>query len=115
VDVESLILLEARPAAGETDAQIVAGAWDFGEINRRYAGHLTILESRPTGSVREVTTAETLRKWAHREQASWLAAVSADPLLPRGLHPAGYLGPRVWETRVKTLGKAARQIGEFRG
>ena len=37
VNVESLILLEARPYAGETDEEIVAGAWDFAEINRRYA------------------------------------------------------------------------------
>ena len=115
VNVESLILLEARPAAGETDAEIVAGAWDFPEINRRYASHLKILESRPAGTVCDEVTAEAFRKWAQREQAGWLAAVSMDPLLPQVLHPAGYLGPRVWQTRAKTLGKAARQISKFRG
>ena len=35
--VESLVLLEARPCAGETDEEIVAGAWDFDAINRARA------------------------------------------------------------------------------
>src|SRR6266545_6968518 len=51
VDVESLVLLEARPCAGESDAQIVAGAWDFARINRRYAKHQEILTRRPSGRV----------------------------------------------------------------
>jgi phenylacetic acid degradation operon negative regulatory protein len=34
VDVESLILLEARPCAGESNADIVAGAWDSDAINK---------------------------------------------------------------------------------
>jgi len=29
INVESLLLLEARPCAGESDAEIVAGAWDL--------------------------------------------------------------------------------------
>lgn len=32
VKVASLLLLEAQPAAGESDAEIVTGAWDFPEI-----------------------------------------------------------------------------------
>src|ERR1051326_8042342 len=32
IKVESLIFLEARPSAGETDEEIVSGAWDFEEI-----------------------------------------------------------------------------------
>src|SRR5664280_1256072 len=47
INVESLILLEVRPCAGESNAEIVAGAWDFERINRRYAWHLKILAERP--------------------------------------------------------------------
>jgi hypothetical protein len=32
INVESLILLEARPCAGASDAEMVAGAWDFERI-----------------------------------------------------------------------------------
>src|SRR5437667_2676521 len=52
INVESLILLEARPCAGESDAEIVGGAWDFGRINRRYARHLKVLGERPGGTLR---------------------------------------------------------------
>lgn len=51
INVESLLLLEARPCAGESDAEIVAGAWDFERINRRYARHLKILGERPGGAL----------------------------------------------------------------
>jgi hypothetical protein len=47
IDVESLLLLEARSCAGESDGEIVAGAWDFGRINQRYARHLKLLKARP--------------------------------------------------------------------
>src|SRR6185503_18936296 len=46
VTVESLILLEARPCAGESDQEIVAGAWDFPAINRGYELHRKVLEVR---------------------------------------------------------------------
>jgi len=47
INVESLILLEARPCAGESDEQIVAGAWDFERINGLYRRLLKILDQRP--------------------------------------------------------------------
>jgi phenylacetic acid degradation operon negative regulatory protein len=53
INVESLILLEGRPCAGESDDEIVAGAWDFERINHRYAQHLKVLKQRPTGALRE--------------------------------------------------------------
>ena len=49
INVESLILLEARPCAGESDAEIVAGAWDFERINHFYARHLKFLGEKPGG------------------------------------------------------------------
>ena len=42
IDVESL-LMAGHPCAGESDAQIVAGAWDFDLINRRYTTYLKVL------------------------------------------------------------------------
>jgi len=32
VDVESLLLFDARPCSAESDAKIVAGTWDFERI-----------------------------------------------------------------------------------
>lgn len=113
-DVGSLILLEARPAAGESDEDIVRGAWDFGEINRRYAQVLTVLEKRPKELLHAPGAARRLRDWAARERTAWLHALKADPLLPRKLWPRGYNGERAWKKRKGELLAAGRSIAAFK-
>ena len=63
VDVESLILLEAKPCSGESDAEIVAGAWDFDAINRRYAKHLEVLQQCPHGHLDTAADARAFQRW----------------------------------------------------
>lgn len=113
INVESLLLLEARPCAGESDAEIVAGAWDFERINHRYARHLKVLEKHPDGALRNAAAAEALQRWAAAERAAWLDAVRSDPLLPAQLLPSGYLGQAAWRRRVKVLRDAGRQLPTF--
>jgi DNA-binding transcriptional regulator PaaX len=115
VNVESLILLEARPCAGETDAEIVAGAWDFEQINRKYAHHLKVLDRRPTSSLQSGPAAKALQRWAAGERAAWLTAVMMDPLLPECLLPPGYLGRRAWQRRKEVLRQAGQQLRAFCG
>ena len=50
VKVGSLVLLEARTVAGESDAEIVDGGWDFDGTRQGYSCYLKILDRRP-GSV----------------------------------------------------------------
>ena len=114
IDVESLLLLEGRPCAGESDAEIVAGAWDFETINRRYARHLRVLDQRPGGAMRNDATAKALLRWAAEERKAWLEAVTCDPLLPSRILPSEYLGPRAWRRRVEVLRDANRQMRTFR-
>jgi len=113
INVESLVLLEARPCAGESDAEIVAGAWDFGQINRRYARHLKTLEERPGGVLRNDATAKAMLRWAATEHEAWLDAVTNDPLLPGRILPSDYLGQLAWRRRVEVLRDAGRQINAF--
>jgi DNA-binding transcriptional regulator PaaX len=113
-DVESLLLLEARPVADESDAEIVAGAWDFERINRCYARYLKTLEERPRASLRDETAAKALRRWAIAEREAWLTAVTSDPLLPEPLLPEEYDGRRAWTRRIDVLRQAARQLQTFR-
>ena len=113
VNVESLILLEARPCAGESDAEIVAGAWDFECINRRYARHLKILDERPGGTLGNETAAKALRRWAAAEREAWLDAVTNDPLLPERILPGDYIGQQAWQRRVEVLQEAGRQLRTF--
>jgi phenylacetic acid degradation operon negative regulatory protein len=113
INVESLILLDARPCAGETDEQIVAGAWVFERTNNRYTHHLKVLKQRPSGSLRSEAAASALQRWAAAEHEAWLNAVTKDPLLPDRILPSGYLGKRAWQRRKEVLQHAGQQIGSF--
>ena len=115
INVESLLLLEARPCSGESDAEIAAGAWDFGAINGHYARHLKMLDRCPDESLRNIAAARALRQWAAEEQAAWLAAVEIDPLLPKRLLPSDYLGCRAWQRRIEVLRRAGQLLRTFRG
>lgn len=100
--VGALTLLEARPCGGETDADIVAEAWDFPAINRLYRQHLLVLGQMP--KIKSGLTA--WRQWVGRERKAWQQALKADPLLPDALLPAGYLGKQAWGKRRRLLGTA---------
>ena len=113
INVESLILFEARPCAGEADAEMVAGAWNFDRINGRYLRLLRVLEQRPQGALRSEVNSQSLRRWGKAEREAWLDAVLNDPLLPRRLLPAGYLGEQAWQRRLEVLREAGRQMRTF--
>jgi phenylacetic acid degradation operon negative regulatory protein len=113
VDVESLLLLEARPCAGESDAEIVSGAWDFNRINRRYVALMRLLDERPSGNLKDEVRARALQRWAAAEREAWLDAVAIDPLLPERLLPSDYLGRKAWDRRVDVLREAGRQLRTF--
>lgn len=113
VDVEALILLEARPCAGESDNEIAAGAWDFARIDRGYERYLRMLAERPGGKVATSQQAARLRKWATSERIAWLSAVGLDPLLPARLLPRGYRGREAWQKRVAALSAANADLSAF--
>jgi len=108
VAVDSLVLMEAHPCAGETDRDIVAGAWDFTEIKRLYANYRKVLEVRPTGRLGSESAAHAFRKWAAVERTAWLAVVNKDPLLPDPLLPDDYPGRAAWQLRIKALRQSPR-------
>lgn len=114
VDVESLLLLEARPCAGESDAEIVAGAWDFAGINRGYACHREILLRRPGRRMDTEAAAKTFHRWLREERAAWLELMERDPLLPGALLPPDYTGRQAWRQRQEVMAAAAGQMRGFK-
>lgn len=114
VDVESLILLEARPAAGESDADIVAGGWDWPAINERYARHQEILLRCPRGRLNTEAAAAWLQGWLRQEREAWMDAVWHDPLLPSFLLPKGYAGRRAWELRLEMMREAGERMRGYK-
>jgi phenylacetic acid degradation operon negative regulatory protein len=110
VDVESLILFEARPCAGESDEGIVAGAWNFAEINSRYASHLQLLKKCPCRHLKTKEAVMTFRRWLGEEREAWMNAISRDPLLPEPLLPRTYFGQESWRMRLEVMGEAGQQM-----
>jgi len=115
VNPSSILFLNARPASGESDADIVAAAWDFDRINAEWRTYRSILKEKPTGALRDAEEAGRFHHWARRERQAWLNAVAVDPLLPRALWPAGYAGESAWLARVKAHAAAVRQVAGTRG
>jgi DNA-binding transcriptional regulator PaaX len=113
IDVETLILLDARPCAGETDEQIVSGAWDFRAINQQYTRYLRVLDVYPTRPVRDALFARALQRWAVEERFAWRAAMEMDPLLPRSLLPSNYPGMEAWQRRGEVLRRAGQHLRDF--
>jgi phenylacetic acid degradation operon negative regulatory protein len=113
IDVESLIFFQANPCAGESNEEIVAGAWNFPSINRNYAQHMKILNERPTGELSQDASARELLLWASMEREAWLKAVTSDPLLPERILPPDYLGQQAWHRRIEVFREAGRQLSTF--
>ncbi|HTY85959.1 MAG TPA: PaaX family transcriptional regulator C-terminal domain-containing protein [Candidatus Acidoferrum sp.] len=113
VNVESLIFLNARPSAGETDAEIVAGAWDFTELNRRYAQYKNVLHRHPRRSLHNLADANNLHRWLKAEREAWLNVMNGDPLLPASLLPPDYPGRVIWRERLAIMAEASHQMRLF--
>ncbi len=104
-NVESFLTLEARPCSGESDAAIVAGAWDFQTVNRRYQEYLSFLKGS-AGRRGPGKESAKLQQLATRERVLWQRAIQFDPLLPTKLQPTGYRGPEAWRRREAFLRRA---------
>jgi phenylacetic acid degradation operon negative regulatory protein len=113
INVQSLIFMEARPCAGESDEEIVAGAWDFERINGLYSRLLQLLNQCDNATVRN-TSGKSLLRWLALEREAWLAAISSDPLLPERILPANYLGKIAWSRRKEVLRETSRRWQNFK-
>jgi phenylacetic acid degradation operon negative regulatory protein len=113
IETGSLVLMEARPCAGESDHDIATGAWDFQKINRSYRRYLEVLNAHPGERLTTPDAARNFQRWARQERIAWLAAVGTDPLLPQRILPEGYLGREAWRRRIEVLGRARRQLDRF--
>lgn len=110
-DVESLTLFEGQPCGGETDRDLVAGAWDFAVIAQRYEAWERVADSVPALTAATRANPANLRAWAARERAAWGAIVACDPFLPESLLPAHYRGRSAWERRANLLNSLGRAFG----
>ncbi len=104
---DSYTVIEGHPVGTHTDADLVHGAWDFTIINRAY---LKLIDLSDRGvkitSDRDSAPARR-RRWLRVYRHVWIEAVNIDPLLPRALCPANYLGEQAWRRRRELLSRLA--------
>lgn len=102
-DCSHLMILEADSKGEKIDQNMVQSAWNFSDINDRYAKHHRVLQSFPENP----KSLETLIQWGEMEFKAWQSAVRRDPLLPKELLPQGYTGIQALERRKAALNKAS--------
>jgi phenylacetic acid degradation operon negative regulatory protein len=110
VAADSLLFLEGRPAGGETDAEIVAAAWDFAKLAKMHAAYLKIVRLRPAGG--RTTKATEWAAWIAAEHRAWREILRHDPFLPEPLLPRDYVGRAVWQARDEALRACGRSLAE---
>ncbi|MDF3058914.1 MAG: putative transcriptional regulator, PaaX family [Rariglobus sp.] len=110
VDVESLTLFEGRPAGGESDEELVGGAWSFGLVQQRYEAWSKVASQAPRIRSGGEAAWRAMRQWAQRERAAWAAVTDCDPFLPERLLPARYNGRKYWSQRVDLLRTLAADL-----
>ncbi len=113
VDARSLVILEAKPCAGETDLDLVRGAWKFNRLGALYGAHRRLLDRLPESPLVSQDACVRLPDWARRERESWLRVMRADPLLPRPLLPPDYPGLDAWSHRKEVLARAGRLLSTY--
>ncbi|MDO8543309.1 MAG: PaaX family transcriptional regulator C-terminal domain-containing protein [Opitutaceae bacterium] len=103
INPESLVLFEGRPAGGESDQDLVCGAWDFPALQALYDDWSRVADGAPNPKAGRPQLAQDVRAWAARERSAWAAIANRDPFLPEALLPTGYAGREVWRRRVDLL------------
>lgn len=103
-------LFEARTVLGRSSQSIVRGAWDF---DRLAEGHQRFvkaaeetLDDLQSGRVSTSDVAQIVRM----EMAHYLSVMALDPLLPRRLLPADYLGINVYDLHKKIVRLLAKRL-----
>lgn len=104
---EALLFFEGRPSAGESDAALVDGAWDFPRLAEAHRECLDLLQHAPADS----DPPQRWRRWLRQEREAWLRALDLDPLLPESLLPRHYLGKKVHTLRRTLLRRALPHCG----
>jgi len=103
VRTKRLLFIEGRPAAGESDAEIVANAWDFERINKLHLQHQKHLLALPGDDADAAELRRKLPLWVEREYHAWKEILARDPFLPAALLPADYAGRATLDAREKAF------------
>lgn len=91
IDFDSY-LFEARTVLGRDRMDVVRDAWNMDRLNAQYRWYIDTCGARAQ-SLREGSLERSdVERLAAEEALAYKDLLETDPLLPRSLHPSGYLG-----------------------
>lgn len=89
-------LFESRTVLGHGPDALVNEAWDFDRLARIHQRLIEDFQHAIAEVISHKVPDAGLPALARQAAYAWRQAVALDPLLPRELHPPGYLGPEVF-------------------
>lgn len=104
-------LLESRAVLRRDQQEMVQAAWNFPELHRLQARYLEVFEENLELLRRPSHAEEDLVTLLYQESRAYAQAMVLDPLLPKELFPADYLGPKVWALHNKLRASIAKSLG----
>jgi len=94
---EFAFLFESRTVLGRGEADVVANSWDFEALEKVQSLYCEVYQQNLDHLGSNNVSKEALVKLAHEEIRAFHTAMINDPLLPRALHLAEYVGEKVWQ------------------
>lgn len=108
--VESVaFLFESRTVLGFGDQSVVQEAWNFEKLRQIQDLYIRTAEKN-LNRLREITpTEKEIMQLLQTDNIAYSQAMCLDPLLPRELHPKGYIGETVFKTHTSLYRQAIKQ------
>lgn len=91
-------LFESRTVLGLSNRQIICDAWDFDHLYSIQELYCSVMEQNITHLKTQAFNAKELAELIQIALNAYHSAFAEDPLLPKTLHPADYLGIKVLAT-----------------
>ncbi|MBU0678972.1 MAG: hypothetical protein KJ626_12750, partial [Verrucomicrobia bacterium] len=93
-------LFEARSVLYRDPGEIVRAAWDFVSLSETQQEYVRYVKSTENAVSSGIVADEELEEYARNEMEAFATAMTDDPLLPKELHPHGYIGPDVHKAHL---------------
>ena len=110
VDSTMVMVFEGAPAGQKPARAIPSLAWNFPAINSAYQEYMDISNLVMRKIKGSSPSTARLHAILGEDREKWWSAVRMDPLLPKTLHPKGYLGPKAWRLRKRLLKQLNRVV-----
>ncbi len=103
-------LLESQTVLHQDQQELVQNSWGFSRLYELQSRYVEVFGENLELLDQQEASEEDLLSLLYQESEAYIQAMRPDPLLPKELHPASYIGPHVWEIHNKLRTKIAHAL-----